>query len=50
MNLNQVKFKWNYLNKEHDMLFVGGMFGVSYSDLDKSIKPIFGYGICQENN
>lgn len=48
MNINKVPFKWNYLQQEFDMLFVGGMFGVQYSHVDKSLKTVFGYGVCED--
>jgi hypothetical protein len=50
MNLNQVPFKWNLLNKEYDMLFVGGLFGIRYNETDKSLRPIFGYSVVVDTN
>ena len=42
--------KWFYFGKEIDLMFVGGLFGNHYSSSDKSIKPVFGYGVAEIRN
>ena len=43
-HMNQVPFKWIYYGNTMDMLFVGGLIGVS-SGADKALQPVFGYSI-----
>ena len=42
--MNQIQFDWTIVNKQMDMLFVGGLIGVS-SGADKALQPVFGYSI-----
>jgi hypothetical protein len=44
---NTVPFKWNYYGKEMSLMFVGGLFGNHYESTDKSIRPLFGYGVAE---
>lgn len=45
-HMNQVPFKWQYFNQDIDMLFVGGLIGVSLQK-DNSLKPVFGYAVTE---
>jgi hypothetical protein len=46
-HMNQVPFVWKIYNTDVDMLFVGGMVGVAYDENDKSVAPVFGYGVAE---
>jgi hypothetical protein len=47
-HMNRVPFTWNYFGNETKMLFVGGLFGVSFDEKESSLTPIFGYSICED--
>ncbi len=46
-HINHVPFKWEYLDIEVKMLFVGGLLGVAY-EKDKSVSPVFGYAVAED--
>lgn len=49
VQLNQIPFKWKSLSNEYEMVFIGGLLGLDFDDVHKSIKPVFGYSVYQSN-
>ncbi len=48
--MSQTDFIWNKNGDETAMKFFGGLFGVRYDEFDRSVMPIFGFGVYQKNS
>ena len=46
-HMNQVPFTWEYLGQQIEMLFIGGMVGISASKGDNALEPVFGYAVTE---
>lgn len=49
LTLSNSSFIWDYYSTEYSMSFTGGMIGVNFNEATKSLKPIFGYAVVENN-
>ena len=46
--MTEAPFKWEYINQQHDMLFLSGFIGIEQTS-DGYVKPLVGWAIAQRS-
>lgn len=43
--MSMASFEWYNRQTKTNMTFFGGLFGIKYNDIERSLLPVFGYGV-----